>query len=151
MTPPAVALLAGLLALAGCADGAPRRAFEPTAIASLPVELAASLTAELESKASAAAQILFDPGARRLSWSLAYADLSGPPTAAHFHGPADANAGAPVTINLAQGGPAGNPLRGQARLTETQAEQLLAGRWYLDIHTPAHPAGEIRGRVLPRS
>jgi hypothetical protein len=26
---------------------------------------------------------------------------------------------------------------------------LLAGRWYVNIHTAAHPGGEIRGQIVP--
>jgi hypothetical protein len=32
-------------------------------------------------------------------------------------------------------------------LTEAQAADLLAGRWYVNIHTAANPGGEIRGQV----
>lgn len=31
----------------------------------------------------------------------------------------------------------------------TQAEQLIAGDWYINIHTADHPAGELRGQVSP--
>ena len=150
MRRPAALLLAALAA--GCADGTPRNSSASVVVAPKgePVELAATLGGSLESKAAAEAQLLFEPGAKRLTWSVRYVDLSGPPTAAHFHGPARETTGAPVTINLAQGGPAGNPLRGQALLTAKQAEQLLAGDWYLDIHTELFPAGEVRGRVATR-
>jgi hypothetical protein len=36
---------------------------------------------------------------------------------------------------------------GSAILTDTQAEDLMAGKWYVNIHTAAHKAGEIRGQV----
>ncbi|MGA7734953.1 MAG: CHRD domain-containing protein, partial [Pseudolabrys sp.] len=36
---------------------------------------------------------------------------------------------------------------GSATLTDTQAEDLMAGRWYVNIHTTTHKAGEIRGQV----
>jgi hypothetical protein len=36
---------------------------------------------------------------------------------------------------------------GSAILTDAQEQQLLAGQWYVNIHTAAHPDGEIRGQV----
>jgi hypothetical protein len=36
---------------------------------------------------------------------------------------------------------------GGATLTEQQAADLLAGRWYIDVRTKKYPAGEIRGVV----
>jgi hypothetical protein len=70
---------------------------------------------------------------------------------AHFdrplHGPQQENAS--VVIPIANTGDA-SPFKGSATLTPEQAEALLAGRWYVNIHTPAHPPGEIRGQVLKK-
>jgi len=83
-----------------------------------------------------------------LSWTVTYAGLSGPATAAHFHGPAIAGANAgvvvPITGNLA------SPINGTATLTEAQVEALLAGSWYVNVHTVANPGGEVRGQVTLR-
>jgi hypothetical protein len=38
-------------------------------------------------------------------------------------------------------------VQGSATLTDAQAADLLAGRYYINIHTAATPAGEIRGQV----
>jgi len=35
-------------------------------------------------------------------------------------------------------------------LTPAQAADLLAGRWYVNIHTARYPGGEIRAQVTPR-
>jgi hypothetical protein len=40
-----------------------------------------------------------------------------------------------------------DPVQGTATLTDAQAADLLAGRYYINIHTAANPAGEIRGHV----
>ena len=38
---------------------------------------------------------------------------------------------------------------GTATLTDAQAEaELTAGRTYFNVHTAAHPGGEIRGQVV---
>ena len=32
------------------------------------------------------------------------------------------------------------------RLTDAQVTDLMGGKWYFNVHTKEHPAGEIRGR-----
>jgi hypothetical protein len=48
-----------------------------------------------------------------------------------------------------QGSPAENPIKGEATLTPEQAQQFIAGDWYINLHTQANPGGEIRGQVVP--
>ena len=86
-----------------------------------------------------------DTASKQATWRISYSGLSGTPTAAHFHGPAQpgANAGVAVPIpNVAT-----SPIQGSATLTDAQAADLLAGRYYINIHTAANPPGEIRGQV----
>jgi hypothetical protein len=91
------------------------------------------------------ADIDYDPATKKLSWKVTYTGLSGPATAAHFHGPAETgkNAGVKVPIPNATTSPA----EGSATLTDEQAADLVAGRYYVNIHTAANPGGEIRGQV----
>ena len=91
------------------------------------------------------ATVSYDTANKQVTWRITYSGLSGPPTAAHFHGPAQpgANAGVAVPIpNVAT-----SPAQGSATLTDAQAADLLAGRYYINVHTAANPAGEIRGHV----
>lgn len=97
------------------------------------------------SAATGTADINYDPASKKLSWKLSYSGLSGPATAAHFHGPAEAgkNAGVAVAIPNATS----SPVEGNATLTDAQAADLVAGKYYINIHTAANPGGEIRGQV----
>lgn len=81
-------------------------------------------------------------------WKVNFTGLSGPATAAHFHGPAAVGANAGVALPWPS--PVRSPLEGRATLTPAQAADLLAGRWYANIHTAAYPAGEVRGQMTPR-
>jgi hypothetical protein len=42
-----------------------------------------------------------------------------------------------------------SPMKGTATLDDKQAADLMAGQWYVNIHTKQNPSGEIRGQVLP--
>jgi len=59
------------------------------------------------SAATGTADIDYDAASKKLSWKLSYSGLSGPATAAHFHGPAEAgkNAGVAVAIPNATASP----------------------------------------------
>ncbi len=82
---------------------------------------------------------------RLLRWTVTYSGLTGDVSAAHFHGPAMAgdNAGPVITL----GDRLKSPIEGEATLTDAQIDDLLGGRWYLNLHTPAHAGGEIRGQI----
>ena len=82
-----------------------------------------------------------------LRWKLSYSGLTGPASAAHFHGPAMAGANAGVVLPFSS--PA-SPIEGQATLTAAQVADLMAGKWYANVHTAANPGGEIRGQVTAK-
>jgi hypothetical protein len=97
------------------------------------------------STATGTADIDYDAASKKLTWKLTYSGLTGPATAAHFHGPAEPgkNAGVAVAIPNATT----SPNEGSATLTDAQAADLLAGKYYVNVHTAANPGGEIRGQV----
>jgi len=86
----------------------------------------------------------YDSATKVLTWDGSYSGLSGPATAAHFHGPADPGKNAGVAVPIA---PAASPLHGTATLTDAQASDLMAGRWYVNVHTEANKGGELRGQL----
>jgi hypothetical protein len=104
----------------------------------------------VETSGTGTADLTYDPATRALTWNISYSGLSAPATMAHFHGPAAAGKNGPVTVWLTKKGtPPESPIKGEATLTPEQAAQFTAGDWYINVHTSAHPGGEIRGQVKP--
>jgi heme A synthase len=96
------------------------------------------------------ADLTYDPSTRKLTWTITYTDLTGTATMAHIHGPAPAGKNAGVEVWLSQQGQqATSPITGEATLTPALAQQLMAGDTYINVHTHAHPGGEIRGQIIP--
>jgi CHRD domain len=87
----------------------------------------------------------FDPATNLLTYTLTYEGLTGPATAAHFHGPAMAGQNAGVALGFKN--PITSPQSGQAVLTPAQAADLMAGKWYVNVHTDANKGGELRGQM----
>jgi len=112
------------------------------------VNLKATMNAKSElppnsSPATGTLTATYDTGSKKLSWKGSYSGLTGPATAAHFHS-GEAGKNGPVAVPIT---PATSPLEGSATLTDAQANDLLAGKLYVNVHTEANKGGEIRGQV----
>lgn len=107
----------------------------------------ASEVPAVDTAATGKLEATLDTESKVFTWTINYEGLSGEATAAHFHGPAaeGANAGPVVPIE----GELASPITGNVTLTDDQVTQLQGSQWYLNIHTAAHPDGEIRGQVKP--
>ena len=142
----AVALLfVGATALASCTS--------PSSSSNV-VSLGATMNAASEVPPNAStgtgnADLKLDKATKTLSWTISYSGLTGDAGAAHFHGPAAAGANAAPVIVIATGG-VPNPAVGSKVLTDDQITDLLAGKWYVNIHTKANAGGEIRGQVVAK-
>lgn len=102
------------------------------------------------------ATIVISPDATSISYSVTYDGLSGPVVAAHIHVGSLAVAG-PIILPLTIGP---SPMTGTLTTADlnvaggvtTFAEAIAAmraGTTYVNLHTAAHPGGEIRGQLVP--
>lgn len=89
-----------------------------------------------------------------------FADLSGNAVSGHIHGPTDS--AYPVSLTQTKGVLIGldslagwgasatsGGFAGTVELTASQAADLFAGKFYINVHTIEFPLGEIRGNLLP--
>ncbi len=101
------------------------------------------------SPGSGMATVTYDTVTNQLDWDISWSGLTGAVTVMHFHGAAAPGINAGVQVDI--GGISGttSPSIGMTTISELQEADLLAGLWYVNIHTAMHPGGEIRGQVVP--
>jgi hypothetical protein len=100
------------------------------------------------SPATGDAMAILNPATQELSWSINYRGLSGPAVSAHIHGPSEPGKNAVAQIDIGKSA-LGSPLRGSAKVTPQEAQQILEGKWYVNVHTAQNLGGEIRGQLEP--
>jgi len=81
----------------------------------------------------------------RVTYHIFYTGLSGPVTAAHFHGPADPGVSAGVMLPIP--GPYVSGMHGVLKADSATEAALLAGKTYVNLHTDKYPMGEARAQV----
>ena len=86
---------------------------------------------------------------RVLDYSLSYSALSTPAVVAHLHKATGVNGTGLVDIIIPTPSNTSGSVNGTTfPLSQNKVDSLVAGFYYIDLHTPAYPAGEIRGEVI---
>ena len=96
-----------------------------------------------DSTATGTAEVTLDTEAKTVTWVYTHDGLSGDMTAAHIHGPATATEAAEPVIDTMT-----ETMQGSSPITDAQAEELMAGTYYFNVHTEKFPGGEIRGQLV---
>jgi hypothetical protein len=79
-----------------------------------------------------------------IDWQMTFDNLTGPARAAHIHVAPRGQPG-PVVVPLC--GPCASPASGNANVTPALLTALQTGGAYVNVHTGANAAGEIRGQL----
>lgn len=95
-------------------------------------------------------EAVYRPSTHVLEYRLNLVRLSSPMVMGYLHGPAMPGE------NVAKVAPINIPIYYHdsgvwdgVTLTAEQAAQVVAGQWYVNVMTIDHPAGEIRGQIVP--
>ena len=90
----------------------------------------------------------YDTATNQLTYTLTWTGLTGAPTAMHFH---KADIGVPgdveIPINDFPTTTSGT-FSSSATVDQNDENDLLENKFYVNIHTAAYPAGEIRGQLI---
>lgn len=85
---------------------------------------------------------------RKFEWRVTIARLTGPAVSVGFYGPADKGQNGPLVLALPAFENGTGTLEGRNTLTQAQMDDLIAGKWYVNVVTRAFPGGETRGQVV---
>jgi CHRD domain len=137
--------LAAVAVISGCGT-----TMQPSNMVALTTQLrGANEVPPNASTGSGSVDAAFNKDTMLLRWKVNFTGMTGAPTMAHFHGPAAVGANSGVALGWAN--PITNGMEGSATLTAAQAADLLAGKWYANIHSAAFPPGELRGQMTVRN
>jgi CHRD domain len=143
---------AALLALSSCEKDAEVKktsTYQKTGIALT----GAQETPATPSTAVGSMDVTYIRGSKTLSYKVTWSGLTAPPIAMHIHGLAPTGFAAPVFQTIISAPNPAFPASGSYSGTllvdgiVVKEENLLNGLYYLNMHTPTYPGGEIRGQV----
>ena len=103
------------------------------------------------STATGVTQAYYNQATKILTYKVYWSGLSGNATAAHIHGTGGAGfiAGVIQSFSPLSASPTGS-YSGTVLMDglKFKEEQLLAGQYYVNVHTALYPNGEIRGQLV---
>jgi CHRD domain len=106
---------------------------------------AASEVPPSKSTGSGEATASLDTATHELTYDVTFTGFASDVTAAHIHGPAPEGKNAGVIVPL--GNAPKSPIHGSAKLTPEQEKELVAGMYYVNVHSKNNPGGAIRGQL----
>ena len=140
----AVAVL-GLLLMAGAAVARPQATAITVGTALTAAQEVPTPTGDVGSARGAFTATVTRTGAgATMAWELSFSGLTGAAGAAHVHIAPRGQAGG-VAVPLC--GPCQSPLSGTATIDQAVVDALESGGAYVNVHTAANGAGEIRGQL----
>ncbi len=86
---------------------------------------------------------LFEPATAELVYHIEHSVTNA--SVAHIHGPAPPGVAAPPVFDI----PHESPITGSTNLSPQAVIELFQGQYYVNVHSPAYPPGEIRGQIWP--
>jgi CHRD domain len=130
----------GLLVVAAAAFGA---AASPALAETLSFKSDIQPIAGTNSKASGTLTAEYDSSSKKLTWHGSYKGIGTYAISAVLHGPDPGRPGAVVRLRNID-----SPFEGTAIISDQQAGDLVAGKWFILIRTAASPNGELRGQLV---
>jgi len=110
-------------------------------------------TPAITSTGTASAKLIFDPSLKTINYNITWTlgSATATTTGMHFHGAEDGsdlkNSGVVIPLTGFSTSNTGTISGTTIALTDVQVAQLLAGKWYLNIHSSTVPGGELRGNI----
>jgi hypothetical protein len=104
-----------------------------------------------ETAASGTLDVSYNKCDKMLTFTVTFKKLTAEPIGSHIHGTAPKGVNAPVKYNFtplipkATSGTVTNSVLVDG--TTIKEDSLLMGYYYINIHTPKNPGGEIRGQI----
>ncbi len=99
-------------------------------------------------EAGGRAYVTLETDSNEIAWVIEYYSLSGAITAIHIHGPAGHGEAGDIAVNIDNTSETVGKLTGTAQISAEQAQHLMDGLWYLNVHTELNGPGEIRGQLI---
>ncbi len=95
--------------------------------------------------------VSYDKGTKMLTYSIKWHDLTGNPVGSHIHGtaPRGVNAGIKHDFTALLPKSTSGSFTNSVKVDgiAIKEDSLLSGFYYINIHTPTYPGGEIRGQI----
>jgi hypothetical protein len=102
--------------------------------------------------ATGSIDVSYNKKTKKLDFTVNWSNLTGEPTGSHIHGAAAKGSNAGIKYDFFSSFPktVSGTFTGSVVVDEIaiKSDSLLNGFYYINIHTPTNPGGEIRGQIL---